>query len=115
MEVLVGGDDGAGDFRTPQQLPMVLRDEIGAYLLRDIKAAIVILLRDADPLYGRMARRDLAAKQPDPAGTYDGKPDAFRLRSHALAPAISATAESDSFDNGRSTGALRSAERSAAV
>ena len=39
----------------------------------------------------------------------------LRLPSHRLPPAISATAESASFDSGRSTGSLRSAERSAAV
>ena len=115
MQVLVGGDDDAGDLRPLEQLAVVLRDEVGADLLRDVEAAIVVLLGDADPFHGGMARRHLAAEQADPAGADDGKPDLLRLKPHRLAPTISATCESDSFDNGRSTGALRSAERSAAV
>ena len=116
VQVLVGGDDDAGDFRALEQLAIVLGDEVGADLFRNVKAAVVVLLGDADPLHRRMACRDLAAKQPDPAGADDGEPDALGLPpAHRRAPAISATAESVAFDSGRSTGSLRSAERSAAV
>src|SRR4029450_3599561 len=91
---------------------MVVGDEIGADLLRYVEPAVVVLLGDTDPLHRRMARRHLAAEQPDPAGADDGEPDALCLSSHRLPPAISATAESAAFDSGRSTGSLRSAERS---
>ena len=65
-----------------------------------------------------MARRDLAAKQPDAAAADDRKPDAFGLIS--LMPAsglalISATADSAWLVSGRSTGSPRSADRSAAI
>ena len=116
MQMLVGGDDDAGDLGTFEQLAVVLGDEVGADLFRDIKPAVVVLLGDADPLHRRMARRDLAAEQPDPPGADDGEPDALGLASaHRRAPAISATADSVAFDSGRSIGSLRSAERSAAV
>jgi len=115
VEMLVGGDDGAGDLRALEQLAQILGDEVGADLFRDMQAAVMVLLGDADPLHGRMARCDFAAKQSDPAGADDGEPDAFWLSSHRLPPTISATAESAAFDSGRSTGSLRSAERSAAV
>src|SRR5262245_65448089 len=113
--MLVGGDDGASRLRTLEQLAVILGDEVGADLLRDVQAAVMVLLGDADPLHSRMARRDLAAKESDPAGADDGETDAFRLSSHRLPPTISATAESAAFDSGSSTGSLRSAERSAAV
>src|ERR1700757_643687 len=115
VEMFVGGDDGAGDFRALEQLAMILSDEVGADLLGDVQAAVMVLFGDADPLHGWMARCDLAAKQPDPAGADDGESDAFCLPSHRLPPTISATAESAAFDSGKSTGSLRSAERSAAV
>src|SRR5262249_3218763 len=115
VEMLVGGDDGAGDLRALEQLAMILGDEVRADLLGDMQAAVIVLLGDADPLHGRMARCDLAAKQPDPAGADDGEPDAFCFPSHPLPPTISATAAGGAFDSGRSTGSLRSAERSAAV
>src|SRR5207248_5902386 len=115
VEMLVGGDDGAGDLGPLKELAVILGDEVGADLLRDVEAAVVVLLGDADPLHRGVARRDLAAEQADPSGADDGEPDAFGLPSHRLPPAISATAESAAFDSGRSTGSLRSAERSAAV
>src|SRR5215475_11352821 len=115
VEMLVGGDDGAGALRALEQLAKILGDEVGADLFRDMQAAVMVLLGDADPLHGRMARCDFAAKQSDPAGADDGEPDAFWLSSHRLPPTISATAESAAFDSGRSIGSLRSAERSAAV
>ena len=115
MEMLIGGDDGAGDLRALEQLAKILGDEVGADLFSDMQAAVMVLLGDADPLHGWMARCDFAAKQSDPAGADDGEPDAFRLSPHRLPPTISATAESAAFDSGRSTGSLRSAERSAAV
>src|SRR5262249_8111557 len=115
MEMLVGGDDGAGDLRALEQLAKILGDEVGADRFRHVQAAVMVLLGDADPLHGRMARCDFAAKQSDPAGADDGEPDASWLSPHRLPPAISASAESAAFDSGRSTGSLRSAERSAAV
>ena len=115
MEMLVGRNDGAGDFRPSEELAVVLRDEIDADLFRDIEPAVVIPLGNPDPLHRRMACSDLAAKQSHATRPDNRKADAFRLSLHALAPIISATAESDSFESGRSTGALRCAERSAAV
>ncbi len=115
VEMLVGGDDDAGHLRPLEQLAVVLRHEVGADLLGDIEAAVVVLLRDPDPLHRRMARRDLAAKQADPAGANDGKADVCGLPPHRFAPTISAICDSDWFESGRSTGALISAERSAAV
>src|SRR5262245_10787392 len=106
---------GAGHLRPLEELAMVVGDEIGADLLGNVEPAVVVLLGDADPLHRRVPRRHLAAEQPDAAGADDGEPDAFRLPSHRLPPAISATADSAAFDSGRSTGSLRSAERSAAV
>src|SRR5262249_57413462 len=114
VEMLVGCDDGAGDLRALEQFAMILGDEVGADLLGDMQAAVMVLLGDADPLHGRMACRDLAAKQSHPAGADDGEPDAFYLPSHRLPPTISATAESAAFDSGRPTGSFRSPAGSAA-
>src|SRR5262249_32614755 len=113
--MLVARDDRTGHFRPLEQLAVILRDEIGADFLGDEEPAVVILLRNPDPLHRRVARRDLAAKQADPAGADDGEPERLCLLSHALASAISTTAESASLESGRSTGWLRSADRSAAV
>ena len=60
-----------------KQFAMTGGDEIGADARADIAAAIMIEFGDADPFHRRMARRHLAAEQPDPAGADDGKPDAF--------------------------------------
>src|SRR5262249_56013840 len=110
VEMLVGGDDGAGDLRALEQLAKILGDEVGADLFRDMQAAVMVLLSDADPLHGRMARCDFAARQSDPAAAADGDPDAFWLSSHRLPPTISATAESAAFDSGRAARPLRAAE-----
>ena len=95
-------------------------DEVGADLGRDLAGAVRVLLGDADPLHRRMAVRDLAAEQPDAAAADDGEADVLGWRSHALSPLRnlalkSATAAIVSLVSGRSTGSLRSAERSAAV
>ena len=66
-----------------------------------------------------MARRHLAAEQADAAAADDGEADAlpfFITFSPAAVLAFkSATAEIVSLVSGRSTGSLRSADRSAAV
>ena len=120
MQMLVGSNDGAGDFRSRQQLAMAGGDEIGADARRDVAAAIVIELGDADPLHRRMARRHLAAEQADAAAADDGKADALGVSFHTFSPArffafSSAMPEIVSLLSGRSIGALRSAERSAAL
>src|SRR5262249_3200068 len=63
--------------RPRQQFTVAGGDEIGADTGADIAAAIVIELGDADPFHRRMTRRDLAAKQADPAGADDGETDTF--------------------------------------
>ncbi len=118
--MLVGGDDGAGDFRPRQQFAMAGGDEIGADLGADIAAAIVIELGDADPFDRGMARRHFAAEQADAAGADDGEADALGALSHTFSPArffclSSAMPEIVSLVSGRSIGSLRSADRSAAL
>ena len=120
MQVLVGGDDRAGDLGPLEQLDVALGDEIGADLGRDLAGAVRVLLGDADPLHRRMAVRHLAAEQPDAAAADDREADVLRRRPHTLSPLRnlalkSATAAMVSLVSGRSTGSLRSAERSAAV
>ena len=84
MEMLVGGDDGAGDFRPRQEFAMAGGDEIGADPRADIAAAIVIELGDADPFHRRMARRHFAAEQPNAAGADDGEADALGALPHTF-------------------------------
>ena len=118
VQVLVGGDDGGGDFRSRQQLAVAGGDEIGADARGDVAAAIVFELGDADPFDRRMARRHFAAEQADASGADDGKADALGVLLHRAppaAPAPAATADSASLLSGRSTGSPRSAERSAAM
>ena len=120
MQMLVGGDDGGGDFRPRQQLAMTGGDEIGADARADIAAAIVIELGNADPFHRRMARRHFAAEQPDAAGADDGEADALGGLLHTFNPArflrlSSAMPEIVSLESGRSIGSLRSADRSAAL
>ncbi len=120
VQVLVGGDDRGGDFRPRQQLAMAGGDEIGADAGADIAAAIVIELGDADPLDRGMARRHLAAEQPDAAGADDGEPDALGVLLHTFSPArflalSSAMPEIVSLVSGRSIGVFRSADKSAAL
>ena len=119
MQVLVGRDDRAGDLGAPQQLDVALRDEIGADLRRHLAGAVRVLLGEADPLHGRMAVRDLAAEQPDATAADDRDAELFCLRSHVFNPARifclnSAICEIVWLVSGRSTGSLRSADRSAA-
>ncbi len=120
MQMLVGGDDGGGDFRPRQQLAMAGGDEIGADARADIAAAIVIELGDADPFHRGMARRHFAAEQADAAGADNGEADALGVLLHTFKPArflrlSSAMPEIVSLESGRSTGSLRSADRSAAL
>ena len=74
--MLVGRDDRAGRLRSRQQLAVIGGDEVGADPGSDRFAAVVVALSDADPLHRWVPRRDLAAKQPDPARPDDGEPDA---------------------------------------
>src|SRR5215469_13573466 len=118
--MLVGGDDRRRHFRSRQQRAVIGGDEVGADPRGDIAAAIMIELGNPDPLHRGMARRDLAAKQPDAAGADDGKPDAFGVLLHTLRPArlrclSSAIPEIVSLLSGKSIGSLRSADRSAAL
>ena len=103
-----------------KQRAVIGGDEIGADARGDVAAAIVIELGNADPFHRRMARRRLAAEQTDAAGADDGKTDALGVLLHTFRPArfrclSSAMPEIVSLDSGRSTGALRSADRSAAL
>ena len=82
VQVLVGGDDRAGDFRPLEQFDVALRHEIGADLRRDLACAVGVLLGEPDPFDRGMAVRDLAAEQSDPAAADDGEPDALGLRPH---------------------------------
>ena len=120
MQMLVGGDDGAGDFRPRQEFAMTGGDEVGADVRADIAAAIMIEFGDADPFDRGMAHRHFAAEQPDAAGADDGKPNAFGGFFHTFNPArffafSSAMPEIVSLVSGRSIGSLRSADRSAAL
>src|SRR5262249_10593030 len=101
-----------------------LRDEIGADPGRHLAGAVWVLLGKPDPFHRRMAVGHLAAEQPDPATADDGEPDVLGFRSHVFAATLSplrnlalksATAAMVSLVSGRSTGSLRSADRSAAV
>ena len=84
MEVLVGRDDGAGDLRSAQQFAMIGGGEIGANPGRHLPDAVRVLLRKPDPFDRGMARRDLAAKQADPAAADDREPDALGGLFHRL-------------------------------
>ena len=102
-----------------QQLDMALRHEIGADLRRDFAGAVRVLLGEPDPFHRRMAVRDLAAEQPDAAAADDREAELFGLCSHVFSPARifclnSAICEIVWLVSGRSTGSLRSADRSAA-
>ncbi len=114
--MLVGGDDGTGDLGPLEQLDMALRDKIRADFGGDLAGPVRVLLGDADPLHRRMAVRHLTAEQPDAPAADDGEADILRGCPHARnLELISATADSDWFDSGRSIGSPRSAERSAAM
>ena len=88
MQMLVGGDDGAGHLRPLDQFDMALRDEIGADLRRDVAGAVRVLLGKPDPLHRRMAVRHLAAEQPDPSAADDREPDVGGLGSHAFSAGL---------------------------
>src|ERR1700745_499465 len=95
-------------------------EKVGADPGGDIAAAIVVELGNADPFHRGVPRRHLAAKQSDAPGADDGKADAFGVLPHTLRPArlrclSSAIPEIVSLVSGRSIGAWRSAERSAAL
>ena len=86
----------------------------------DFAGAVRVLLGEADPFHRRMAVRDLAAEQPDAAAADDRDAELFCLRSHVFNPARifclnSAICEIVWLVSGRSTGSLRSADRSAAL
>ena len=92
----------------------------------DFAGAVRVLLGEADPLDRRMARRHLAAEQPDAPAADDCEPDALgRFLHDAAAPAglmparflsfSSAMPEIVSLVSGRSMGSLRSADKSAAL
>ena len=77
VQMLVGGDNGAGHFRPLEQFDMALRHEVGADFLPDFAGAIRVLFGEADPFDRRMARRHLAAEQPDASAADDGEADPF--------------------------------------
>src|SRR6185437_11207055 len=99
---------------------MALRNKIGVDLRRDFSGAIRVFLGEADPFYRRVARRHFAAEQTDTPATDDGEADILGGIFHMLSPArfftlSSAMPEIVSLVNGRSTGSLRSADKSAAL
>ena len=99
---------------------MALRDEIGVDLRRHFAGAVRVFLGKADPFDRRVARRHLAAEQADAAAADDGEADALGGFFHEFTPArlrcfSSAMPEIVSFVSGRSTGSLRSADKSAAL
>src|SRR5437660_401921 len=101
-------------------VPEITIGEIGANARGDVAAAIVIKFGNADPFHRRMARRRLAAEQPDAAGADNRKTHALGVLLHTFKPArfrclSSAMPEIVSLVSGRSTGALRSADKSAAL
>ena len=119
MQMFVGCDDRAGDFGALEQFDMTLRDEVRADFGCDIAGPIRVLLGKSDPFDSGMPVRDLAAEQPDASAADDRKPEFFRLRSHVFNPARifclnSAICEMVWLVRGRSTGSLRSADKSAA-
>ena len=119
MQVLVGRDDGAGDLRTLEQFDMALRDEVRADPRCDLAGAVRVLFGEPDPFHCRMAVRHLAAEQPDASAADDGNAEFLGLRSHVFSPARifclnSAICEIAWLVSGRSTGSLRSADKSAA-
>ena len=89
MQVLVGGDDGGRHLRPPEQLAVVLRDEICLDLAGNLTGPVGILLGEADPLHRRMARRHLAAEEADTTAADDSETDAFRrAASHLLSRTV---------------------------
>ena len=120
VQMLVGRDQHGVDFRPRQKLAVARGDEIGTDAGRDVAAAIMVELGDADPFHRRMSRRHLATKQADPAGADDGQPNALGVLLHTFSPArflalSSAIPEIVSLVSGRSMGSLRSADKSAAL
>src|SRR5512139_239588 len=99
---------------------MALGNEIGADPRPDFAGTVGVFLSQADPFNSRVARRHFAAEQAHAAAADDREADAFGGFLHWFTPARifclnSAMAEIVSFVSGRSTGSLRSAERSAAL
>jgi len=86
VQVLVGRDQGGRDLAAAQELAVIGGDEIGADAAGDVGAAVGVPLRDADPFDRWMARRNLAAEQPDPPRSHDGEPDALGFSSHCETP-----------------------------
>src|SRR5262249_21454647 len=119
-QVLVGGDDRAGDLGSLQQFDVALGHEVGTNFKCDLAGAVRVLLCDADPLHRRMTVRHLAAEQSDAAAADNREADVLGSGSHTLShlrnlALKSAIAAIVSLVSGRSTGSLRSAERSAAL
>ncbi len=77
MQMLVGRDQGGGDLRPAHELAVIGGDEIGPDPARHVGAAVGILLGDTDPFDRGVARRHLAAEQPDPARPHDREPDSL--------------------------------------
>ena len=98
----VGREDRRGHFRARQQLPEIGRDKIGFRFFLQQRKPFRLQIGDPDEVHHRMARGNLAAKQADAARAYDCEADALWIFS-------------GHFLNGSVTGALLSAERSAAM
>src|SRR3990170_2785661 len=98
MQVLVGGDDRRRNFRPFQELPEVGGRIVRLGLRRDELEPVLLAVADPDEVDHRVARGDFAAEQAYAARADDREADALR-----------------GFSHGRSTAALRSAERSAAM
>ena len=93
MQVFVGRDDHRRHLGPLQQFAVISSDEISADLAGHQLGTLGVLLGDADPVYLRMARRDFAAKQADPARADDGEANAFGFAvSQRAPPAATASA-----------------------
>ena len=76
MQVLVGGDDGRGDFGPREQFPVIVGDEVRADLFPDQLQALGLDVGEADEVDLGMAGGDLAAEQSDAARADDREADA---------------------------------------
>src|SRR5262245_28092362 len=96
--MLVGRDDGRRDLRPLEQLAEIGGGVVGLGLLLHQLEPVLLQIGKADEVDHRVARGDFAAEQAYAARADDREADALGVFSH-----------------GRSTAALRSADRSAAM
>ena len=82
MKMLVRRDDRGRHLRSREQLAIIGRYEIGAYLASDESGAIQLDLRESDEVDLRMSRSDFTTKQPHAARADDGDTDALGILFH---------------------------------